>query len=225
LGLDTIETVATRPLDGRPRLRGVFHQYAFFASLVSGVVVILAAEGPAARAVTAVYALAVSGLFGVSAVYHRVFWTEGARRRMRRLDHSMIFVLIAGTYTPIAALAIESTLGTTVLIVAWAGAAAGIVLKVVWIDAPNWIAAILYLGLGWVMALAIPAVAHSLGAAGAGLVILGGLLYSIGAVIYAVRRPNPRPATFGYHEIFHVLVIAAAACHYAAVLFFVLPNA
>jgi hemolysin III len=138
---------------------------------------------------------------------------------MRRLDHSMIFLLIAGTYTPFALLVLEGTLATVILLVVWIGALVGIVLKLVWIDAPKPVVAVLYVMLGWVAVAAFPDLAAGLGATSTVLVGAGGLLYTAGAVVYALGRPNPVPAVFGYHEVFHALVIAAAALQYAVIVF------
>jgi hemolysin III len=207
----------------KPRLRGILHQWAFFVSLVTGAV--LVALAPAGRATLAVgiYAPTVAGLFGVSAVYHRVNWVSAAARRwMRRLDHTMIFLLIAGTYTPFALLVLHGTLATAILVAVWGGAIAGIVLNLVWIDAPKWLTAIVYVSLGWVAVLAFPALFDNLGLTPTMLVALGGVLYTVGAVVYALRRPDPVPAVFGYHEVFHALVIAAAAVQYSVIAFFVI---
>ncbi len=168
----------------------------------------------------------MAALFGTSALYHRVTWpTPHARRLMRRLDHSMIFLLIAGTYTPFALLVLDGTLATVILVVVWAGALGGIVLKLVWIDAPKPLVAVLYVLLGWVAVAAFPDLLDGLGVTSAAMVAGGGLLYTAGAVVYALGRPNPAPSVFGYHEIFHALVIAAAALQYAVIAFFVLPDA
>ena len=155
------------------------------------------------------YAASVVGLFGTSALYHRVTWSAAARRWMRRLDHSMIFVLIAGTYTPFALLALKGTLATAILVAVWAGAAAGVVMKLVWIDAPKWVVALTYVLLGWVAVAAFPQLYDAVGLTGITMVAGGGLLYTAGAVVYALRRPDPVPTVFGYHEVFHVLVIVA----------------
>ena len=208
----------------KPRLRGVLHQYSFFVSLMLGAVIVILAPPGKARVAAAIYAFAVSGLLGTSALYHRVTWRPAARAWMRRLDHSMIFVLIAGTYTPFSLLVLHGTLARAILIVAWAGALGGIVLNLLWISAPKWLSATVYMALGWVAVAAMPALARELGALGVGLVVLGGLMYTAGAIIYAMGRPNPAPATFGYHEIFHALVVAAAASHFAVVAFYALPR-
>jgi hemolysin III len=214
--------VTTAPVPVKPRLRGVSHQYAFFVSLLAGAVLVAAAPSGRARLAVMIYAFAVAALFGASALYHRVTWTPTRRRWMRRLDHSMIFVLIAGTYTPFALLVLDGALATVILAVVWGGALAGIVLKLVWLDAPKWLIAGVYVALGWVAVAAMPEMAAELGVGALSLVIVGGVLYTAGAVIYARQRPDPVPAVFGYHEIFHALVIAAATSHYAVVAFFVL---
>lgn len=208
----------------KPRLRGVSHQYAFFVSLACGIALILGATGGRARLAAGIYAGAVSGLFGTSALYHRVTWRPAARRWMRRLDHSMIFVLIAGTYTPVALLALSGTLAHVVLAVVWGGAAAGVIFKLVWIDAPKWILAAVYVALGWVAVSTFGQLPGSIGWLGVAGLAAGGLLYSAGAVIYASERPNLRPGVFGYHELFHAFVIAAAALHYMVIAFAVLPR-
>ena len=209
----------------KPRLRGVLHQWAFFVSLAVAPVLILAAEGSRATVAFAVYAAAVSGLFGASALYHRVTWSPSKRRWLRRLDHSMIFVLIAGTYTPFALLVLDGTVATVVLAVVWGGAVGGVILKLAWIDAPKWLVAGVYVALGWVAVVAMPQLFERAGVAATTLILVGGLLYTVGAVIYALRRPDPAPAVFGYHEVFHTLVIAAAVSHYVAVGAFVAPAA
>jgi hemolysin III len=208
----------------KPRLRGVFHQYAFFVSLASGTLLVLLAATARAGIAVAVYAVSVSALFGVSALYHRVTWTVPARRRMRRLDHAMIFLLIAGTYTPVGLLVLQGTLATVVLAVVWAGAAAGIVLELAWTAAPKWLGGTVYLALGWVAVAAMPQLFARLGVAGGLLIVAGGLVYSAGAAVYALRRPDPVPAVFGYHEVFHLLVIAGVAAHFLAISLYALPT-
>jgi hemolysin III len=208
----------------KPRLRGVSHQWAFFVSVVLGTVLVLVAPAGEAKVAAAIYAFSVAGLFGSSALYHRINWTSlSARRWMRRLDHSMIFVLIAGTYTPFALLVLHGTLATVILIVIWTGAAAGIVLKLCWIDAPKWLIAVIYVALGWVAVAAFPDMLDGLGVTPTAMVAAGGALYTVGAVVYARQRPDPAPQVFGYHEVFHALVVAAAAAHFAAVAIYALP--
>jgi hemolysin III len=164
-----------------------------------------------------VYAATLAGLFGTSALYHRVSWKPRARQWMRRLDHSMIFLLVAGTFTPFGLLVFTGGLGTTILIVVWSGALAGVVLSLVWPTAPRLLNAAVYLALGWVGVAGVPQIIEHAGVIALLLVAAGGALYTAGAVIYALRRPDPRPAVFGYHELFHLLVIAAATAHFAAV--------
>ena len=209
----------------KPRFRGVTHQWAFFVSLVVGMLLVVFAPTGEARLACAVYAFSVSGLFGTSALYHRINWSPRARRWMRRLDHAMIFVLIAGTYTPFALLALDGPFSTIVLLGVWGGAIGGIVLQLVWIDAPKWLSAVVYIALGWFAIVAAPEFIDSVNPLALGLVALGGILYTIGAVIYATKRPDPVPTVFGYHEVFHALTIAAALAQFAAIVFFVLPAA
>jgi len=217
---------ATAPAEPvKPRLRGVSHQYAFFVSVLCGVGLILAASGGRARLAATIYAVAVSALLGTSALYHRVTWRPGARRWMKRLDHSMIFVMIAGTYTPVALLALKGPLSNTILIVLWAGALGGVVFKLAWIDAPKWLFAAVYVVLGLVTAAVFGELPAAIGWLGAAGLAIGGVLYVIGAVVYTSGRPNPLPQVFGYHEIFHALVITAVALHYAVIAFAVLPRA
>jgi hemolysin III len=208
----------------KPSLRGVSHQYAFFVSLGCGVALILAASDGRARLAASIYAVAVSALFGTSALYHRLTWRPNARRWMRRLDHSMIFVLIAGTYTPVALLALKGSLATTILLLLWAGALGGAVFKLLWIDGPKWVFAAVYVALGLVSAAVFGELPAAIGWLGVAGLALGGLLYVVGAVVYASERPNPWPKVFGYHEIFHALVIAAAALQYAVIAFAVIPH-
>ncbi|HEX4109587.1 MAG TPA: hemolysin III family protein [Solirubrobacteraceae bacterium] len=209
----------------RPRLRGVSHEIGFFVSVACGVA--LVATAPAGRGLVGaiVYALAVSALLGTSALYHRRDWRPAARRWMRRVDHSMIFVLIAGTYTPFALLAMHGPLATAVLVGVWCAALAAGVLEFVWVTHPRWISALLAVGLGWVSVAAMGQLTNSLGLAAVLAIALGGVLYTVGAVVYARQRPDPVPGVFGYHEVFHVLVLAAASIHYAIVAFVVLPRA
>ena len=210
----------------KPRLRGVSHQWAFFVSCAIGAALVVAAPSGTPRLAATIYAVSVAALFGVSALYHRITWASAAARRwMRRLDHSAIFVLIAGTYTPFALLVLDGPIATVILVVVWAGALGGILLKLVWIDAPKLITAIVYVALGWVAVAAFPDLIDELGLTGTALVVAGGLLYTAGALVYAFRRPDPVPTVFGYHEVFHALVIVAAALQYAVVAFYVLPDA
>jgi hemolysin III len=206
----------------RPKLRGVLHQYAFFVSLLLGAALVAGAEPGRERVAAAVFAASVSVMLGISALYHRVIWPPGPRRWIRRLDHAAIFLLIAGTYTPFGLLALEGAWRVVVLSIVWSGALAAIALKVTWIDAPRWVAAVIAVTLGWVGIFAMPKIHERAGLAALILLAIGGVLYSAGAVIYARRRPDPAPNVFGYHEIFHALVVAAAGCQYAAVALFVI---
>src|ERR1700742_4341843 len=210
----------------KPKLRGVSHEWAFFASLFFGAALILLASTPKATLAVAIYAVSLSALFGTSALYHRVDWKRpNVRRWMRRLDHSMIFFLIAGTYTPFALLALHGTLATAILVVVWVGAIAGAIVEMIWIEHPKWPSATVYLAIGWVAVAAFPQLWDTLGATGALLLAGGGLLYTAGAVVYATQRPDPNPAIFGYHEVFHAFVIAAAAIQFAVIAFWALPHA
>jgi hemolysin III len=209
----------------KPRLRGVLHQYAFFVAVVLGALLVVdasvSAGGTTAVRVTAaaVYAIGICGLFGVSALYHRGTWSPRARRWMRRADHAMIFVFIAASYTPVAVLVLDGTISTVVLAGVWGGAACGVALKLFYIDAPRWLSAMLYVALGWVAVATLPDLWERLGLLSVAAFGVGGLLYTVGAVVWARGRPDPWPQTFGFHEIFHSCVIAAAAVHYAVIAF------
>jgi hemolysin III len=212
------------PLSVKPRLRGVWHQWAFITAVPLGLALVLAATSTRERVALGVYALSLISLFGVSAIYHRVDWrTLSARRWMRRLDHSMIFMLIAGTYTPFAVIALHGTLPPWILVAVWALAAAGAAFNLIWITAPKWVMTSIYMLLGWAAVVTIPELLAAIGAAGFVLLVLSGLIYTAGAVIYAVRRPDPVPTVFGYHELFHALVVVAAAFQYVVIAFWVVP--
>ncbi len=204
---------ASRP---KPLLRGVLHEVAAFVAAVAGTVLVLRASTPRARAGAIVYGISLVTLFAISAIYHRPNWTEKARGVMRRLDHSAIFFLIAGTYTPFAFM-LGNRLGWILLGVVWAGAIAGIVLSVAWVRAPKALVAAVCVLLGWAALPLLPALKAAFGAGAVALLAAGGVIYSLGAVVYALRRPDPFPKIFGYHELFHALVIVAAVCHYAVV--------
>jgi hemolysin III len=204
--------------DVKPRLRGLFHQYAFFASLAAGLSLFAFADSTRARLASAVYAVALAAMFGASALYHRVPWRSSvARAWARRLDHSTIFLFIAGTYTPFALLSFRGAVPVIVLVCVWGGAALGLVLNICWIGAPKWVTAPVYLLVGWVGMIALPQLFPRLGVAASVLVIVGGVLYTLGALAYATRWPDLVPATFGFHEVFHVLVVLAAAIQFVAV--------
>jgi len=210
--------------DLKPRLRGVLHQWACACSVPLGLVLVIAAGTTRARIALSVYAFSLVGLFGASALYHRINWRSVITREwMRRLDHSMIFVLIAGSYTPFAVLVLHGPLAIAILVGVWAGALLGLVINLVWSDAPRWLHALLYVTLGWVAVAALPQLAGAIGVGGTMLLGLGGVLYTLGAVVYAVKRPDPVPSVFGYHEVFHTLVIAAAALQCAVIALWILP--
>jgi hemolysin III len=206
----------------RPRLRGVLHEGAFVVSLIVAPFLFLSAHSSRARLAACVFAFSVATCFGASALYHRVTWTPRVRRWMRRADHAGVYLLIAGTYTPVSLLVLDRTWGRVILAVVWGGALTAILLKVIWVDAPKWLAAGVGLALGWVAVVALPQLAERLQPSALTLLIAGGLLYSAGAVVYARRKPDPLPAVFGYHEVFHALTIAAATCQYVAIALFVI---
>ena len=218
------EGVAATTPELKPRLRGVFHQWAFFVSLAAGAVLVAAAPTERAAAVGAIYAAALAAMFGASALYHRVAWRPALRPWFRRLDHTMIFVLIAGTSTPVTVLGLEGVLPVVVLAIVWTGALVGALLNLVWIGAPRRLVAIVYVVLGWVGIVLLPETARHIGIAPALLFCAGGALYTAGAVIYMRKRPDPKPTVFGFHELFHVFVIAAALAHFVAIAAFVVPR-
>jgi len=201
----------------KPRWRGRIHQVAFFVSIPAGIVLVALAEGWVARIAAIVYAVSLMAVFGSSAAYHRGDWTPKALRRMKRLDHSMIFVLIAGSYTPIALLILHGPWTIVILSVVWAGAAAGITLKLIQIDGFSVLTAALYMAMGWFALVALPQLVREMPPSALVLTIVGGLLYTAGAIIFAIRRPDPAPAVFGYHEVWHAFMVAAAACHFGMV--------
>jgi hemolysin III len=208
---------------GKPRARGWIHLVSAIVAVVAGASLIAVAwplAGPKAGLATFVYVGSVVGMFTVSAIYHRVTWkTARARISMKRLDHSMIFVLIAGTYTPFAMLAMPHDAGVLVLYIVWGGALAGVLLKLCWPTAPRWVGVPLYLLIGWVAAFYVAAIMHAAGVAAMVLLAVGGALYSVGGILYALRWPDPWPRTFGYHEFFHACTAVAAICHYIAIWF------
>lgn len=204
----------------RPLLRGVLHQAAFVVACVVGALLVLfAARGRAVGA--AVFASSAVVMLGTSALYHRITWGPRARLVMRRLDHAGIYLLIAGTYTPVGLISLHGLLQKVVLWTVWVGAGAAVLVKVVWVAAPRWLAVVFALALGWVGVAALPQLAERAGVGAVILLAAGGVAYSLGAIVYARRRPDPVPRVFGYHELFHALTLAALGCHYAAISFFV----
>jgi hemolysin III len=209
----------------KPRLRGVFHQWACAGSVPLGLLLVAVAGSARARIALTVYSVSLVALFGVSALYHRIDWQSLAGRDwMRRLDHSMIFVLIAGSYTPFAVLVLRGPLGVAILLGVWVAAGLGVVFNLVWRYAPTWLRSALYVGLGWIAVAAVPQLGAAIGPFGLTLLGLGGVLYTLGAVVYALRRPDPAPTVFGYHEVFHILVIAAAVLQYTVIAFWIAPE-
>lgn len=208
----------------KPRLRGRIHQVAFFVSVPAGALLVLLANGAAATAVAIIYAVSLSAVLGSSAAYHRGAWSERARRWMKRLDHSMIFVLIAASYTPVAALVLGGPWEVVLLSVVWAGAVVGITMKLARPDGLRVPTAVLYMVLGWLVVVVFPQLLREMSTAEASLLVAGGLLYTAGAIVFASRRPDPRPSTFGYHEIWHAFMVAAAACHYVMILLVLLAS-
>ena len=209
------------PTPPKPLLRGRLHQIAFLASIPAGITLVALAQGAEARVGAAIFALSLTGLYGVSAAYHRGHWSARVQRVMRRLDHSMIYVLIAGSYTPVTLLALRPAWGVTLLALAWTGAAIGIVITILRLE--RWSAAghALYLVLGWLAIVAAPQLARSLTRAEMALLVTSGVLYTVGAIVLARERPDPRPAVFGYHEVWHTFVVSASASHFALVLLLV----
>jgi hemolysin III len=201
----------------KPRLRGVFHEWAFYATIPLGIVFGLAAGGARAQVAAAVFAGSVVAMFGASALYHRFTWSLPTRLWLRRLDHAGIFGLIAATYTPFGLLVLHGAWQKTILAVVWTGAALAILTKLTWVAAPKWLSAIVGITLGWVGILIFPQILDRAGTAAATLVLTGGLCYTAGAIVYARRKPDLLPRVFGYHELFHALVIAAVALQYTAV--------
>lgn len=208
----------------RPRLRGVSHQLAFVAAVPLGVVLGLSAESGVARGAAIAFAASVTAMFWVSSMFHRLSWTPAAARWVGRLDHAMIYALIAGTYTPVGLLVIHPGWRVPILATVWGGAAFVTVVELLWNGAPRWVAPVVCVALGWVAVVVFPQIVAGIGVPGALILLAGGLAYTVGAVVYAQRRPDPIPAVFGYHELFHALVVVAVACQYAAVAFFVLPH-
>jgi hemolysin III len=205
-----------------PRLRGRLHQVCFFLAPLAGLVLLVRSQGRASGAVV-VYAVALSLLYGVSAAYHRGRWTPEGRRRMRRLDHGTIFLMIAGTYTPICAVALGDGGDWALLATVWVLAAVGFALALVGVAERPGVGHVLYIGLGWLGVLSLPDIAEAVGAGGVALLLGGGLLYTVGAFVLAARWPDPAPATFGYHEVWHAMVVVASALHYALVFWVVRP--
>ena len=200
-----------------PRLRGMLHAYAFWFALAAATVLIIVAPDARARVGGSIYGVGLCALFGASATYHRWHGNPRWKPILRRIDHSTIFIFIAASYTPIALLVLDDPLRIIVLASVWAGALAGVAMSIAWIDAPRVLVALSYIAVGWVALVAMPQLFSHRGAAMPVLLLAGGVLYSLGAAAYATQRPNPWPRTFGFHEVFHSLVIAAAIVHFVAI--------
>ena len=212
--------VTDASLAERPTLRGVLHAVAFVVTCVVGVLFVAAAPAGHALAAAA-FAVSASVMLGTSALYHRVRWSPSRRLWMRRADHAGVFLLIAGTYTPVALISLHGAWRTTVLAIVWTGAAAATVTKMCWIRSPKWVSVVIGIALGWVGVVALPELVRNVGISPVILLAAGGVAYTAGAVVYARRRPDPLPHVFGYHELFHALTIVALACQYVAVAVFV----
>ena len=209
--------VERAPAATPPLLRGWLHLVCLVVSVPAGAALVAGAGSTEARVAGAVYATCLSGLFGVSTLYHRRRWSPPARRRMQRADHAMIFVMIAGSYTPLCVVALGGTLGRRILVVAWLGAGAGGLLALLDLAQRPVLGLACYMGLGWVIVVALPQLADRLDTGGLLLIVAGGLVYTVGGLVLGTRWPDPFPAVFGYHELWHLMVALAAACHYLAI--------
>jgi hemolysin III len=218
--------VVTMRLDPRvkPRLRGVMHEWAFYAAVPLGIVIGLAADTPLRKVAAAVFAGCVVCMFGASALYHRVSWSPSWRPLLRRVDHSAIYVMIAGSYTPFGLLVLSGDWQITVLAIVWAGAAAAILTRLFWARPPRWLPVLIGVSLGWVGVVVFPQLLTRTGLLASLLVLAGGICYTLGGIVYARRRPDPFPTVFGYHELFHALVLAAVAFQYTVVAVFVIRS-
>ena len=201
----------------KPKLRGWLHAVMFPIALAAGIVLVALAGTAEARLASAVFAISAALLFGTSAVFHRGNWSPKVHGILRRMDHSNIFLIIAGTYTPFAVLILPPSDGRTLLWIVWSGALAGVAFRVLWVGAPRWLYTPVYVALGWVAVFYLPEFLRSGGTAVVALIIVGGGLYSAGALVYGLKRPNPSPRWFGFHEIFHAFTVAAFVVHYVAV--------
>jgi hemolysin III len=210
-------TVVPTPRIVKPRWRGRIHLGAFLVSIPAGIALVLWSHGVSAHVAATLFALSLVGLFGTSATYHTGNWTPGVRARLQRMDHAMIFVLIAGSYTPITLLALQPAWGISLLVIVWTVAVVGVTLALARFGALHRVGGYLYIGMGWIVVLALPAVVESLTPPQLGLLFAGGVLYTLGAIGLRLQRPNPSPLVFGYHEVWHAMTVAAAACHFTLV--------
>jgi hemolysin III len=209
--------MTTEDLLPKPTWRGRIHLVAFFLSIPAGLLLVLLSEGVAAHVGAAIFAVSLAGLFGVSAFYHTGNWAPDVKARWRRMDHAMIFVLIAGSYTPITLLALQPAWGISMLAIVWTVAVVGVTLALARFGALHRVGGYLYIGMGWIVVIALPAVVTSLSSSELALLFAGGVLYTVGAIGLRLNRPNPRPLVFGYHEVWHAMTVAAAACHFTLV--------
>jgi hemolysin III len=212
-------------IDARPVLRGWLHLVAAIVTVVAAPFVVARAPTAGAAAALAIYMTSIVALFGVSAAFHRVRWSPAGRRRMRRADHATIFIAIAGTNTAVAGLALRGWAQVLILSLVWGGAAVGIIVRQTWLDAPKWAVAVPYVVVGWCALVVLPQLLHALGGAGFGLLAAGGGFYTVGAIVYSLRRPNPVPGVFGYHEVFHACTVVGAVLHFVVVIHYALPRA
>lgn len=218
MGLPLLDDAeAHPPVDVKPTWRGWIHAGTFPLTIAAGIVLIVLADGPAAKWSSAVFMLTSMMLFGISALYHRFNWTPRTKVMLKRFDHANIFLLIAGTYTPLAVLALPPSKGILLLFLVWGGTVLGIAFRVFWVTAPRWLYVALYILLGWASVMYIVDLVQA-NVAMMVLVVIGGLAYTVGAVVYGLKKPNPIPGVFGFHEIFHTLTVVAFLCHWAAIL-------
>jgi hemolysin III len=208
----------------KPRLRGWIHLGTFPVVLAAGIVLVVLAPGGSPRISSAIFAVTAALLFGTSALYHRGTWSPRWSGILKRLDHSNIFLIIAGTYTPLAVTLLPASRERTLLWLIWGGAIAGVLFRVFWVGAPRWLYTPVYIALGWVAIFYLPDFLHTGGAGVITLIAVGGGLYTLGAVVYATKRPNPSPRWFGFHEVFHVFTVLAFVVHYVAVSMSVYPS-
>jgi hemolysin III len=217
--MDDVSNGPTGLTAGKPRLRGWLHAGTFPLAVIAGVVLITLAPTTAGRVSATIYTVTAALLFGTSAAYHRGSWSPRTQGVLKRLDHSNIFLIIAGTYTPFAALLLPSGRARVLLFIVWGGAVGGVLFRVLWVGAPRWLYTPVYIALGWVAVIYLPDFLRQGGVALLSLVVIGGLLYTVGGVVYGVKRPDPSPRWFGFHEIFHACTVAAFIVHYIAVSF------
>lgn len=215
--MTTMSMSLAKPPSGKPKMRGWLHAGALPATLIAGFVLVALGPTLQARFASAVYAITSGLMFGVSATYHRGTLSPRLAELLRRFDHANIYLVIAGTYTPFALLALDGLARIVVMSIIWTGALAGVLFRVLWLRAPRWLYTVLYVGLGWTAVLVLPQLFSGAGVAAGVLVLIGGLLYSAGAVVYGLRRPDPSPRWFGFHEVFHAFTLAAYVVQYVAV--------